>query len=62
MLQLVSFIFFENVLQSLFINFHLAKKPVRVPKTQLFKVLSNSLLKQNLTIKIYPKEPFFEDK
>ncbi|CAF3795485.1 unnamed protein product [Adineta steineri] len=37
------------------------KKPVRVRKTQLFKVHSNSTLEENSAVKVYDKEPFFED-
>ncbi|CAF3862176.1 unnamed protein product [Adineta steineri] len=36
-------------------------KPTTTPKAQLFKVQSNRLLKENLTITTYRKEPFFED-
>ncbi|UJR15954.1 hypothetical protein I4U23_002874 [Adineta vaga] len=38
-----------------------AEKPVTTTKAQLFKVQSNRLLKENLIITLYRKEPFFED-
>ena len=40
----------------------LPDKPVTTPKAQLFKVQSNRLLNENLTITMYRSEPFFEDK
>jgi hypothetical protein len=40
----------------------IAAKPVTTPKAQLFKVQSNRLLKENLLITTYRKDPFFEDK
>ncbi|CAF1343422.1 unnamed protein product [Rotaria magnacalcarata] len=38
-----------------------ATKPIATTKAQLFKVQSNRLLKENLTITNYRKDPFFED-
>jgi len=42
--------------------FLIAAKPATTPKAQLFKVQSNRLLKENLIITAYRKDPFFEDK
>ena len=39
----------------------LETKPLTTTKAQLFKVQSNRLLKENLTITNYQKDPFFED-
>ena len=39
----------------------LAPKPATTPKAQLFKVQSNRLLKENLLVTAYRKDPFFED-
>ncbi|CAF0987776.1 unnamed protein product [Adineta steineri] len=47
--------------EDLTINRATIAKPTTTPKAQLFKVQSNRLLKENLTITTYRKEPFFED-
>ncbi len=54
-----------EILKLFSMNFQLfliAAKPATTPKAQLFKVQSNRLLKENLIITAYRKDPFFEDK